>query len=230
MSNRTKITAKISGQIIMNGLARYSTLDSILAWVAVEQMKSSKNYDYVQTDCDNAINALPLRKISVKDGYIYCCSMPRIESTHSFALKSQYRVDTNTEIVLHKMINTTRLCKYMSFDYVMNQIGNNRIERSGGAWKTAMPVYSPSLVSHVSWVFEGDKNAVAELFSEITNIGKKTAIGYGRVLDITLDDTDEPIQRLLPVSDYNVEPMFFARLLPPYWASIDKVLMGLGEL
>jgi CRISPR type IV-associated protein Csf3 len=68
------------------------------------------------------------------------------------------------------------------------------------------------------------------MLTDITHVGKKTAIGYGRVLDITFEDTDDPIQRLLPVSDYDVEPMFFTRLIPPFWASTEKTLMGRGEL
>jgi len=231
MATRTKVTAKVAGQIIMNGLARYSTLDSLLAWVAVERMKDSKNHDYTQSDCDDAINALPLRKISVKDGYIYCCSMPQIENARPYAgMKSKYVADVDNEIVLHKAINATRLYKYMPVDYVISQIGNNRVGRSGGAWKTAMPVFSPSLATGISWIFDGDRDAVADMLTDITHVGKKTAIGYGRVLDITFEDTDDPIQRLLPVSDYDVEPMFFARLIPPFWASTEKTLMGHGKL
>jgi CRISPR type IV-associated protein Csf3 len=118
----------------------------------------------------------------------------------------------------------------MPVDYVISQIGNNRVGRSGGAWKTAMPVFSPSLATSISWIFDGDRDAVADMLTDITHVGKKTAIGYGRVLDITFEDTDDPIQRLLPVSDYDVEPMFFARLIPPFWASTEKTLMGHGKL
>ena len=231
MPTRTKVTIQIAGPVIMNGLARYSTLDALLAWVAVERMKDSKNRNYTQADCDDAINYLPIKKINVKDGYIYCCSIPQYENIQNYAgMKSRYSADTDNQVVLHKMINATRLCKYMPADYVIQKIGDNRLGRSGGPWKTAMPTFYPHLATDISWIFEGDRDAVADLLTDITHIGKKTAIGYGRVLGITFEDTDTSIQRLLPVSDYDVEPMFFARLIPPFWASTEKVLMGLGQL
>lgn len=78
----------------------------------------------------------------------------------------------------------------------------------------------------VGW-FEGDRRDVKKWLKRLRAIGHKRSMGYGKVIGVDLDETDEDrcikwdgrAQRWLP----HDKGLRFVRPRPPYWNAVGKV-------
>ena len=108
-------------------------------------------------------------------------------------------------------------------------------QKGSGPFKSAMIELNPVYVSTVSWIFEGDIEKVKDLFSDISHLGKKAAIGLGKIRDFKVDPVspETPITRLIPLGASRNAlrgPHYPARAIPPYWWNNDKCSCGIGEI
>jgi len=230
---KTKVTFKLGGPVIMQALSRFNPLDGIVAYAAVERYKLSRSGETITDEDIIAItDNLPFKKIATSADYIYACSIPSFDCELPYQGRAGRRYDHSGSVTLHKMISTERLSKFgIPMDYIIAGVRKGYIASGSGPYKTAMPMLYPMLARSVSWVFDGDRAAVSDLLADITHVGKKAALGYGRILDKIYEDTDDDIVRMLPATDYVVsDPVYLARPRPAYWMADGKVIMGLGKL
>jgi len=221
---RIKITARIGGgPVIMQGLALSTPFDSILAWAAIDKAEETLRRRVTQEEADNVINSLPLKKISLGagKGFLYAASIP------SFAgMTAPY----DRDITIYKAMTLGRMLGKTDDQKTLAWFG-----QSGGPWKTSAPTYSPIMAQEIAWTADGDLEAVRELLSGITHIGKKRSIGYGRLIDRKLlcepADPGTPVRRFLPVEYFpSVSARMAIPVVPPYWQTDTKVLCGIGDV
>ena len=230
--DRAQLTATIEGPVIMPALARYTALDGIIAFAAVERMKAW-NPEYSLEDVFICIGNLPFRKVQVGNEYFNLCSFIEVEKQYPLDLFSQgIDVADNT---IFKSSNVNAVGPYWGIDVAIEACSKLLgFQKGGGPFKSAMIELSPVYITKVSWIFEGDVEKVKDLFSDITYLGKKPAIGQGFIkgFEITTVPSDTPIRRTVPLGLSKKplsEPHYPARLIPPYWKSTDKHWCGIGE-
>ncbi len=220
---RIRITANIGGgPVIMQGLALSTPFDSLLAWAAIDKAEKKADKRISQEEADNIINDLPLRKVFYGDEgkFLYAASVPAFAD-----LTVTYR----DYVTIHKSMTRERMLDKLDSDILRN------LSQKTGPWKTSSPSYMPVMTEGVEWIVDGDIDAIKDIISSITHIGKKRSIGYGRVVDGKMKCEpvglgEATLKRYLPAGHFKVTAELAIPVLPPYWRHETKMVCGLGEL
>lgn len=211
-SKRYKVTFKLKNNNVI--LDPRSNFDSLLGWSA---------YDLAGENCDETlIHNLPLKKVLYEDKYFYSSSLPIIEGFQK-----------HVEFGIAKSLNYSRFSQLFDNEITINLLKRRYLEGSRGAWKMRTFHYTVCVADAVSFVADvTDYNYFEKLIFNIKAIGKKRSIGFGAVSDIDIFETDEPIQRYVPVDLCKkiTYPCIFTRITPPYWEKGGAVLCCLSEI
>ncbi|WP_028841969.1 hypothetical protein [Thermodesulfovibrio yellowstonii] len=235
-----KITIKPAGAVILTALARFSHLDTLLAYVLVDEFKN-KHRDWKMEDIEKIIaNDIPLQKIKFSDNeFLYVNSIPVCINEIPFSMlsfKTAQKIkekDTSKwiklKINIYKSSNSNRYLNYWPVEVIAK--AKKYLDQERGPHCMRQIKYEPSLIEKIEYTGCGDVELVERIIKQLRYIYKKTAIGFGKIADIQVEKaSDVQIQRLLPVEYFpDVVPMFYSRVLPPYWDKSKGVyLCGLG--
>lgn len=178
--------------------------DALLAWASVEQGMQEG------ISMEEAHERLPLAREEQGGAWAWKASQLTIQARKNGFMTTSRRMDP-TEIV--------------------NALDEGRfvgLERSDSwAGKTGTGVYKSYLLKHpLQWAeqaqawFVGDKDKVAALLADVTNLGKLARLGMGKITQITITEDDAALERWqwrnLPWhKDGFRKAMVCCR--PPYW-------------
>jgi CRISPR type IV-associated protein Csf3 len=219
---KLKINANLAGPLILNGSALCTPFDSILAYLAVERAKVQCEKPLEIQQMVDIIESLPLEKIATGGDYLNAASMVSLHGEHA-----------HDAVTIYKSIRVQRfLDAGIDSGTVVDGVRQRFIAAGSGSYKTGAPSLYPRLANSASWTVRGDKEKIIDLLRNWTHIGKKSALGFGRIKDYAVTDAskDDPIIRPLPVDYFDVIPLSFMRLKPAYWIQDGRMLSGVGDI
>ncbi|HAM49428.1 MAG TPA: hypothetical protein DCP92_01535 [Nitrospiraceae bacterium] len=223
----TTVSVEMAGPLVVEAFARFTPFDSLIAYAAVERYRA-RHEDCKIEDIRKVVDDLPFRKIPINKGtdYLYASSVAKF--SEEIPLQGKYYDGFRR---IYKANTVAKMQEYWSKDLILEGV-KECLNQARGRFKPSIVSLPVMLVPEIKWVFDGDGEAVEDLFSDITHLGKKTAIGYGRIKGFDFSDAEGvPIERPLPKQEYDVKPPFvFLRLKPAYWLKTGRYLAGMGTL
>jgi CRISPR type IV-associated protein Csf3 len=222
-NKRYKVTYTLAYPFVI--LDSRQSYDSLLAWSLVDMLLQSgeeiPNYDEV-------IGSLPVRKIIYNDTYFYASSSPIMDT-----------IVTN-EITVSKLASILRYEKYVSAKDMETLMGSGDkrlskcvLDQSRSAYKQFSVAMDVSHVKEIAFIADVTNYKLFEMLAKnIEYIGKKKALGYGRVADVSICQTNEVISRIAPIdTGYEYEyPVFASTIKPPYWEKGNRHICGTIKL
>jgi CRISPR type IV-associated protein Csf3 len=204
--------------VVIDGRQSY---DSLLAWSLVDMLQ--KNGEEI-TDYAEVIDGLPIKKVPYNDTYFYTASSPIMDTivTH--------------KATISKLTTISRYERYMSAKDMLTLMGKGDKKLSKCVLDQGRTVYKQFSVSmdvlpvkKIAYVADVTDFEMFKMLAEnIEYIGKKKALGYGRVANVSICPTDEVISRIAPIdTGYEYEyPVFASTIKPPYWEKGNRYICG----
>jgi len=218
---RAKVTFNLHPEFVI--IENYTTLDSILSGVIFkgQYAKDSNFHKAVEMSKE-----LPIEKVVLPNGeWFYKTSHP------------QFKIMDFKPI---KFFKSTTMGRYLSkhgYDVTKILAEKNTLDQGSGPYRQfdfALDVINTDSVSFVAdFTYDSIKDIKDYLKSlGITHIGKKSSLGFGRVNEILIKETNEPIVRHVPLGIGNLkckQPYISSRIRPPYWLKSGGYVCGIAN-
>lgn len=200
---------------------RRTTLDAVLSYYAVEELKAEGVTD--ESRLIEAIGSLPIRKISYDGGFFYAASIPEFPGGY---------MPGGLSIV--KAASSARYAKCLPDEDVQRLLDNKMLDMTRTAYRPFIVNLDTIQADKIRFVADvTDLGKFKSLIEQVGYIGKKRALGFGMVKGAPeIKKTRKQITRHIPVNagikyDY---PVYMIRPMPPYWHKKGKVLCGTARL
>ena len=191
---RVKVTFKLYPELVI--IDRYTTLDSILSGV-IFKSQYAKNSNFHKAVAMS--EKLPIEKVVLPNGeWFYKASHP------------QFKIKDFKPIKFFKSTTMGRYLLRYGFDVTKILVEKNTLDQGSGPYRQfdfTLDVVNTDSVSFIAdFIFYSLRDIEDYLKSlNITHIGKKSSLGFGRVDEILIEKTDEPIIRHVPLGVGNLE-------------------------
>jgi len=218
---RVKVTFKLYPELVI--IDRYTTLDSILSGV-IFKSQYAKNSNFHKAVAMS--EKLPIEKVVLPNGeWFYKASHP------------QFKIKDFKPIKFFKSTTMGRYLLRYGFDVTKILVEKNTLDQGSGPYRQfdfTLDVVNTDSVSFIAdFIFYSLRDIEDYLKSlNITHIGKKSSLGFGRVDEILIEKTDEPIIRHVPLGVGNLEckqPYMSSRIRPPYWLKSGGYVCGIAK-
>jgi len=218
---RVKVTFKLYPELVI--IERYTTLDAILSGV-IFKSQYAKNSNFHKAVAMS--EKLPIEKVVLPNGeWFYKASHP------------QFKIKDFKPIKFFKSTTTGRYLTKHGFDVTKILVEKNTLDQGSGPYRQfdfTLDVVNTDSVSFIAdFIFYSLRDIEDYLKSlNITHIGKKSSLGFGRVDEILIEKTDEPIIRHVPLGVGNLEckqPYMSSRIRPPYWLKSGGYVCGIAK-
>jgi CRISPR type IV-associated protein Csf3 len=223
MNKRLTVIGEVAAPIVLQPLARFTPLDSQLAYAAVARLKAERS-EVALGEVLDAVANLPLKKIPIKNGedWLYAASVP------SFVGETPIQGDGISTI--YKAMTANALKDVWDKERIVAGL-KSHLNQPRGPNKSCVVRLPIMVATHIKWTVEGDKEGIEDLLSDITHFGKKVSLGYGLLRGFRVEVTpDAKIHRPLP-DEFDVQPPIIPlRLKPAYWLTTGRHLAGMGVL
>jgi len=218
---RVKVTFKLYPKLVI--IERYTTLDSILSGVIFKsQYAKDSNFHKAVAMSEK----LPIERVVLPNGeWFYKASHPR------------FKVLDFKPIKFFKSTTTGRYLTKHGFDVTKILVEKNTLDQGSGPYRQfdfTLDVVNTDSVSFIAdFIFYSLRDIEDYLKNlNITHIGKKSSLGFGRVDEILIEKTDEPIIRHVPLGVGDLEckqPYMSSRIRPPYWLKSGGYVCGIAK-
>ena len=218
---RVKVTFKLHPELVI--IERYTTLDSILSGVIFKsQYAKDSNFHKAVAMSEK----LPIERVVLPNGeWFYKASHP------------QFKIKDFKPIKFFKSTTTGRYLTKHGFDVTKILVEKNTLDQGSGPYRQfdfTLDVVNTDSVSFIAdFIFYSLRDIEDYLKNlNITHIGKKSSLGFGRVDEILIEKTDEPIIRHVPLGVGNLEckqPYMSSRIRPPYWLKSGGYVCGIAK-
>ncbi len=140
------------------------SLDGILAWVVQRERLGVEEFTatHYRTDLQAPVEGLPVAVERDGDDWWYQCSMPIY---HSHAVMTHN---------LHKRFNSAEAESRMGGK-------QTKIQTTKGPYKNARYQLRQHVTNKARWHVVGEKAEIERLLAQVSHIGAKVGVGYGRV-------------------------------------------------
>jgi len=218
---RVKVTFKLYPELVI--IDRYTTLDSILSGV-IFKSQYAKNSNFHKAVAMS--EKLPIEKVVLPNGeWFYKASHP------------QFKIKDFKPIKFFKSTTTGRYLTKHGFDVTKILVEKNTLDQGSGPYRQfdfTLDVVNTDSVSFIAdFIFYSLRDIEDYLKNlNITHIGKKSSLGFGRVDEILIEKTDEPIIRHVPLGVGDLEckqPYMSSRIRPPYWLKSGGYVCGIAK-
>jgi len=218
---RVKVTFKLYPELVI--IERYTTLDAILSGV-IFKSQYAKNSNFHKAVAMS--EKLPIEKVVLPNGeWFYKASHP------------QFKIKDFKPIKFFKSTTMGRYLLRYGFDVTKILVEKNTLDQGSGPYRQfdfTLDVVNTDSVSFIAdFIFYSLRDIEDYLKSlNITHIGKKSSLGFGRVDEILIEKTDEPIIRHVPLGVGNLEckqPYMSSRIRPPYWLKSGGYVCGIAK-
>ena len=218
---RVKVTFKLYPKLII--IERYTTLDSILSGV-IFKSQYAKNSNFHKAVAMS--EKLPIERVVLPNGeWFYKASHP------------QFKIKDFKPIKFFKSTTTGRYLTKHGFDVTKILVEKNTLDQGSGPYRQfdfTLDVVNTDSVSFIAdFIFYSLRDIEDYLKNlNITHIGKKSSLGFGRVDEILIEKTDEPIIRHVPLGVGDLEckqPYMSSRIRPPYWLKSGGYVCGIAK-
>ena len=218
---RAKVTFNLYPEFVITD--RYTTLDSILSGV-IFKIQYAKDSDFRKAVAMS--EKLPIEKVVLPNGeWFYKASHPQFKMLDFKPIK---------------FFKSTTIGRYLSkhgYDVTKILVEKNTLDQGSGPYRQfdfTLDVINTDSISFIAdFTYANLKDIDSYLKSlHITHIGKKSSLGFGRVNEILVEETDEPIIRHAPLGVGNLEckqPYVSARIRPPYWLKSGGYVCGIAN-
>jgi len=218
---RAKVTFILNPEYVI--IDKYTTLDSILSGVIF------KNFYTKDSNFKKALDTsekLPIVKVYLQDGeWFYKASHP------------QFKI---RDVNMIKFFKSTTIGRYLSkhgYHVTKLLVDKNAIEQGSGPYRQFDFILNVVNTNEVSFVADFTFGTLKEIDSylkslKITHIGKKSSLGFGRVDQIVVEETNSPIVRHAPLGLEGLkysQPFISSRVRPPYWLKSGGYVCGIVE-
>jgi CRISPR type IV-associated protein Csf3 len=218
---RAKVTFNLHPEFVI--IENYTTLDSILSGV-IFKSQYAKDSDFHKAVAMS--EKLPMEKIFLSDReWFYKASHP------------QFKIRDFKPIKFFKSTTTGRHLSKHGYNVTKILVEKNTLDQGSGPYRQfdfTLDVVNTDSVSFIAdfifYSLRDIKNYLKSL--NITHIGKKSSLGFGRVDEIMAEETDEPIIRHVPLGVGNLEckqPYMSSRIRPPYWLKSGGYVCGIAK-
>ena len=218
---RVKVTFKLYPELVI--IERYTTLDAILSGVIFKsQYAKDSNFHKAVAMSEK----LPIERVVLPNGeWFYKASHP------------QFKIKDFKPIKFFKSTTMGRYLLRYGFDVTKILVEKNTLDQGSGPYRQfdfTLDVVNTDSVSFIAdFIFYSLRDIEDYLKSlNITHIGKKSSLGFGRVDEILIEKTDEPIIRHVPLGVGNLEckqPYMSSRIRPPYWLKSGGYVCGIAK-
>ena len=218
---RVKVTFKLYPKLVI--IERYTTLDSILSGVIFKsQYAKDSNFHKAVAMSEK----LPIERVVLPNGeWFYKASHP------------QFKIKDFKPIKFFKSTTMGRYLLRYGFDVTKILVEKNTLDQGSGPYRQfdfTLDVVNTDSVSFIAdFIFYSLRDIEDYLKNlNITHIGKKSSLGFGRVDEILIEKTDEPIIRHVPLGVGNLEckqPYMSSRIRPPYWLKNGGYVCGIAK-
>ena len=213
-----QITAKINSFITSDPWS--PSIDSIIAyWHLFEKMGAEEFHLSASTQTGlKLIDDLPLDKFEWKnDIWWWKCSSPVYDIRH-MSLKYIHR----------------RFDQHDAESYMKPKKGN--ISTTAGPYKNFRGGFNQIVADHISWFAIGDKDEITRLLNRCTNIGAKSAAGFGQVKEWVVTENPESaelcMKRPVPLEFADQNNIAYSSVLewafrPPFRMPANKIICAM---
>jgi|GEM_PF-2235292 len=218
---RVKVTFKLYPELVI--IERYTTLDAILSGV-IFKSQYAKNSNFHKAVAMS--EKLPIEKVVLPNGeWFYKASHP------------QFKIKDFKPIKFFKSTTMGRYLLRYGFDVTKILVEKNTLDQGSGPYRQfdfTLDVVNTDSVSFIAdFIFYSLRDIEDYLKNlNITHIGKKSSLGFGRVDEILIEKTDEPIIRHVPLGVGDLEckqPYMSSRIRPPYWLKSGGYVCGIAK-
>lgn len=173
----------------------------------------TKGVIYTKNPFDGVLAYLYAQKLKKEGTYLgeeQLLELPFLKKTHNVYHTSYPMINKEENIVIEST------CIVKAFDTKLNctmgKKPNANIDIQRGWAKSGIIQFESQLISSLTFYLCGEESVIKELLKDLTHYGKKSSLGYGKIIEITMKkiDTDlslfnennEP-NRILPVKDFS---------------------------
>lgn len=171
-------------------------LDAVLAWQTLRRQFGDDIYSRTPERDEIVEPDLPLKRVERDGEWWWACSIPHYEEAAQYLRYSHGRFDDGLERHLAE--------------------GVGRVGTTAGRYKAVRMPALCRIAAAIHWHMRGEADAILDLLSDVTHLGKRRGAGYGAILEWRCEETaeDHSGNRWVPASG-GVGQLWGIR--PPYW-------------